>query len=120
MSLSNIVTQKAATTKWTNEAISQLLEYVVTYRNDVIIYPDSDMILAAHDDAAYLSVSKPRSLPSAYTMLSKSYPNPRHSRPVLTIAQMINFSCPRQLKLTCGTLRRHQRHDTIAENLSVK
>ena len=94
MALSNIGTQKAATTERTNEATSQFLEYIATYPNDGIIYHASNMILSANSDVAYINVIKLRSRAGAYIMLSENDPNPHHNGPVLTIAQIIKFSYP--------------------------
>ena len=51
VALSAIGAQKAAATEDTAAAIEQLLDYVVTYPNDGILFRKSDMILAAHADA---------------------------------------------------------------------
>jgi hypothetical protein len=59
--LSEIGTQQAAATEATNERVNHLLDYCSTYPKDGILYRASDMILAAHSDAAYLNVSKVRS-----------------------------------------------------------
>ena len=51
VALSSIGSQQAAATEDTAAAIEQLLDYVVTYPNDGILFRKSDMILAAHADA---------------------------------------------------------------------
>ena len=61
--------QQAAATERTNKAITQLLNYVVTYPKGGIIYQASDMILDAHADVSYLNVSKACSRIGAYIML---------------------------------------------------
>ena len=67
VTLSKIGTHQAAVTEQTNEAISQLLDYVVTYSNDGIIYRSSDRILAAHADGAYLNINRARSYAGAFS-----------------------------------------------------
>ena len=91
VTLSKIGTHQAAVTKQTNEAISKLLDYVVTYSNDGIIYRSSDMILAAHADGAYLNINRACSYAGAYIMLSENDPNPCQNSYVLIIAQIIKF-----------------------------
>ena len=93
MALSAIGNQQAAATEGTSSAIRQLLDYVATYPNDGIIYRTSDMILCAHSDAAYLNESKSRSQYGVFIFLSEDDTIPRLNGPVITLAQIINFSC---------------------------
>ena len=67
----------------------QLLDYLDIYTDNGITYHNSGMILAGHADAAYLNVSKARSLTGDHIMLSEDVPIPLHNVPVLTIAQII-------------------------------
>ena len=50
--LNELGKKKASITKDTNAALLQLLDYVSTYPNDVILYRASGMVLAGHSDAA--------------------------------------------------------------------
>ena len=59
---------------------------MATYPADGITYRASDIILSAHSDAAYLSVSKARSRAGAHIMLSEDVPVPSYNGPVLTVA----------------------------------
>ena len=52
VALSEIGLKQAAATESTNQDITQMLDYVATYTNDGIIYQASDIIIAAHVDAA--------------------------------------------------------------------
>ena len=70
MVLSEIGFQQSAATERTNQAITQLIDYVTTYPNDGIIYWSSDMILDDHVDASYLNVIKARSRIGAHIMLT--------------------------------------------------
>jgi hypothetical protein len=90
-SLSDIGSEQAAATEGTNEKINQLLDYCATYPNDGITYRASDMILAAHADAAYLNVKNSRSRAGAHIMCTENDPIPSHNGPILTIAQIIKF-----------------------------
>jgi hypothetical protein len=89
--LSEIGTQQAAATEATNDRVNHLLDYCSTYPNDGILYRASNMILAAHSDAAYLNVGKARSRSGAHIMLSEDIPVPTFNGPVLTISQIIKF-----------------------------
>ena len=89
VALSAIIAQQAAATGDTVAAIDQLLDYVATYPNDVIIFRKSDMILAAHTDAVFINESISRSRAGAHIFLSENEPKPKLNGPVLTIAQII-------------------------------
>eukprot|EP00957_Ditylum_brightwellii_P203473 15334760-Ditylum_brightwellii.AAC.1 len=59
--LSTIAFQQASATKKAEEACHQLLVYVATHLNAAVQFMDSDMILAVHLNALYLSKSNIRS-----------------------------------------------------------
>jgi len=81
--------QQAAATEATNNDIDQLLGYIATYPANGITYRASNMVIAAHSDAAYLNVSKARSRAGAHSMLAKDVPVPSYNIPVLTVARII-------------------------------
>jgi hypothetical protein len=89
--LSVIRTQQAAATENTAKAVNQLLDYVATYPSDGITYRVSNMVLAAHSDASYLTEPKARSRAGAHIFLTKDDPIPRQNGPVLTISQVIKY-----------------------------
>jgi hypothetical protein len=90
--LSKIGTQQAAATEATiTGRVDHLLDYCATYPNDGILYRASNMVLAAHSDAAYLNVSKARSQAGAHIMLSEDVPIPAFNGPILTLSQIIKF-----------------------------
>ncbi len=68
-----------------------LLDYVVTYPNDGIVYQASNMILCAHSDAGFLNESKAHSRAGAHIYLSENEPFPRLNGAVLSISQIIKF-----------------------------
>ena len=89
--LSTIGSQQANATHNTKRAVEQLLDYVVTYPNDGTTFRASNMILAAHSDASYLSEPKSRSRAGAHIFVSENDPVPRPNGPILTIATTIKF-----------------------------
>jgi hypothetical protein len=103
--LSEIGTQQAAATEATNKRVNHLLDYCSTYPNDGVLYCTSDMILAAHSNAAHLNISKARSRAGAHIMLSEDIPVPTFNGPVLTISQIIKFvaSSAAELNLLVST-----------------
>ena len=89
MALIKLGQQQASATEATNNAITQLLDYVATYPSDGISYRSSGMVLSAHSDAAYPNVTKARSQAGAHIILSENVPAPTYNGPVLTFAQII-------------------------------
>ena len=89
--LSAISSQQACATENTNKAVNQLLDYVTTYPSDGITYRASNMILATHSDASFLSEPGSRSRTGAHIFLSEDDPIPRNNGPVLSISQIIKF-----------------------------
>ena len=89
VALSELGQQQASATKSTNDAITQILEYVATYHVDGIIFRSSGMIMSAQSDAAYLNVRKARSWAGAHIMLSEDVPIPSYNGLILTISQII-------------------------------
>ena len=57
VTLSAIRYQQSEETEDTAAEIEKILDYVVTYPNDGILFRKSDMILAAHADAGFLNES---------------------------------------------------------------
>ncbi len=89
--LSVISSQQAKATKNTAHTVNQLLDYVATYPADGIVYRASNMVLAAHSDASYLSETNSRSRAGAHIFLTEDDPIPRQNGPVLSLSQIIKF-----------------------------
>ena len=85
VALNAVGMQQSAATEQTEQAISQLLDYVATYPNDGTIYRSSDMVLSAHSDAGFNNESKGRSRAGAHIFLSEDDPEPIWNGPILTI-----------------------------------
>ena len=67
--LNEIGTQQAQPTEKTKQKIHQLLDYVNTYKNAILRFYASDMILKIDSDAAYLVLPKARSRIAGYFRL---------------------------------------------------
>ena len=89
--LSDIGSRQASPTELTNHEITQLLNYVATYPNDVIAHHASKMILSGHSNVFYLNVICSRIRAGDYIFLYEGTPVPHVNRPILTIAQIIKF-----------------------------
>ncbi len=70
--ISAIASQSANPTTDTMKQTQQLLDYIASQEDAVITYHASDMILAAHSDASYLSEPKARSRAGGHFFLSTS------------------------------------------------
>eukprot|EP00804_Cyclotella_cryptica_P008100 CCRYP_004591-RA/>CCRYP_004591-RA protein AED:0.17 eAED:0.17 QI:0/0/0/1/0/0/4/0/815 len=68
--ISAIASQSANPTTDTMEQTKQLLDYIATQDDAVITYSASDMVLAVHSDASYLSEPKARSRAGGHFFLS--------------------------------------------------
>jgi hypothetical protein len=84
-----IATQQANPTKNTIIKVKQFLDYAFTHPDAIATYQASDMVLAAHSDASYLSEAKTCSQAGGHFFMSSDTPCPHNNSAVLTIAQII-------------------------------
>ena len=91
MILSAIAAQQAAPKENTLAEINKLLNYVAMYSADGVTYQASNMILAAHSDASFLSIPNACSRAGVHIFVSKDDPIPRPNEPILSIAQVIKL-----------------------------
>jgi len=91
VALSTIGMQHMKAMTNTLAAVNQLLDHcnIPFEQND--LPPASNMILAAHSNASFLSELNSGSQAGAHIFLSKDDPIPQHNGPILTIAQLIKF-----------------------------
>jgi hypothetical protein len=87
--LNTIATQQAAPTESTLEEVRQLLEYC-TSQEAIVTYNASNMILAVHSDASYLSKQKSRSWAGGHFYLSSNVPYPPNNGAIKNIAKVID------------------------------
>ena len=87
--ISAIASQSAKPTQDTMNHTLQLLDYLATQEVSVITYHASDMILAAHSDASYLSEPQARSCAGSHFFLSSNANIPPNNGAILNIAHII-------------------------------
>ena len=87
--ISAIASQSSNPTTDTMEQTKQLLDYIATQEDAVITYKASDMILAVHSDASYLSEPKARSRAGGHFFLSAAVDAPPNNGAILNIAHII-------------------------------
>lgn len=87
--LGSIASQQAKPTQKTMEKVKQFLDYAATHPEAVITYRASDMVLAGHSDASYLSETRARSRAGGHFFMSENETFPAPNGAVLTVAQII-------------------------------
>ena len=81
--------QQASPTANTRRKIKQLLDYAATHPDVAVTYRGSNMVLAAHSDASYLSETKSRSRAGGNLFMASDIAIPKNNRAVHTVAQII-------------------------------
>jgi hypothetical protein len=69
--------------------VTQFLDYTITHPDAILTYHASDMVLAGHSDASYLSESNARSRTSGHFFMSNNTAKPPNNGAILTTAQII-------------------------------
>ena len=87
--ISAITLQAAKPTKDTMEQTLQLLDYIATQEEAVLTYSASNMKLAVHSDASYLSKPQARSRAGGHCFLSIEATIPANNSTMLNIAHII-------------------------------
>ncbi len=87
--LGSLATQQANPTTKTKKMVDQFLNYVATHPNAIITYQASNMVLAGHSNASYLSETNARSQAGGQFFMSNNDALPPNNGAVLTIAQII-------------------------------
>eukprot|EP00804_Cyclotella_cryptica_P006782 CCRYP_019520-RA/>CCRYP_019520-RA protein AED:0.42 eAED:0.42 QI:0/0/0/1/0/0/4/0/407 len=87
--LGSLATQQSAPTQNTMSKVHQFLDYAMTHPDAMIAFRASNMILAVHSDASYLSETKARSRAGGHFFLSEDNPSPCNNDAILNLAQII-------------------------------
>ena len=70
------------------QKVKQLLYYAATHPDAILKYHASDMVLAGHSDASYLSETKSRSRAGGHFFMSNKTAFPPNNVAVLNIAKI--------------------------------
>ena len=89
VSLSAIASSQAAPTKVTMDKSKYFLDYTASHPDAIISCVTSEMVLAAHSDASYLTKPKARSRVCGNFFMSNNAANPAKNGVVLTISKII-------------------------------
>ena len=87
--LSSLAAEQCSPTERTMEKCKQFLDYAATQEDAVITYRKSNMVLAIHSDASYLSEPKARSRAGGHFFLSEDQKDPNDNGAVHTVAKII-------------------------------
>ena len=87
--IGSIASKSSHPTEDTMKHTQQLLDYIATQEESVITYNASNMKLAAHSNASYLSKPQARSQAGGHFFLSKESKIPQNNEAVLNIAHII-------------------------------
>ena len=89
VALSAIAADQADPTEATLEKAKYFLDYVATHPDAVLTYKKSQMILALHSDASYLTEPRARSRAGGHFYMSNNEEIPPNNGAILNIAQII-------------------------------
>mmetsp|Transcript_19791 Transcript_19791/g.35991 ORF Transcript_19791/g.35991 Transcript_19791/m.35991 type:complete len:201 (+) Transcript_19791:278-880(+) len=89
VALSAIAANQAAPTIATLTKLEQFLDYAASQEEAILTYHPSDMVLAVHSKASYLSESKAHSCANCHLYCSTHAEYPPNNGAVLTITQII-------------------------------
>jgi hypothetical protein len=89
VALSAIAAEQGSPTENTLRKVYQFLDYAATHPNAIVTYRASNMVLAIHSDASYLSEPKARSRAGGHFYLSQHGTNPPNNGAVLNVAKVI-------------------------------
>ena len=101
--LGTLATQQASPTKNTKKC-KQFLNYAANHPDAVVTYHASNMVLAGHSDASYLSENNAQSREGGHFFMSNNKETPTNNGVVFTILQIIKIVLSSAAKATIGAL----------------
>ena len=89
VALSAIAAEQGNPTENTLAKVKQFLDYAATHPEAVVTYKKSNMVLAVHSDASYLSEPKARSRVGGHFFMSANSTDPANNGAVLNVSKVI-------------------------------
>jgi hypothetical protein len=89
LALGSLATQQANPKQNTKKLVHQFLNYATTHPNAIITYQASNMVLAGHSDASYLSETNAHSRAGGHFFMSNEDAIPSNKGAILMILQII-------------------------------
>ena len=87
--LSAIVSEQATPIENTMKECKQLLDYAASQEEAILTYKKSDMVLAIHSDASYLSKSKARIRAGGHWVMAGNEEIPVNNGAAMNVSQII-------------------------------
>jgi hypothetical protein len=104
VALSSLASAQADPTEYTMELIKWLLDYVATNPEAILTYKSSDMILAVHSDASYLSKANAHSRVGGHFFCSSNVSDSPNNGAVLNIFKILKAVMSSAAKAELGAL----------------
>jgi hypothetical protein len=101
---SSLASAQAAPTEHTMSLVKWLLNYAATQPNVVLTYKKSDMILAIHSDASYLSEASARSRVGGHFFCCKDSKNPCNNGAIHNVSKILKAVMSSTAKAELGAL----------------
>jgi hypothetical protein len=102
--LGSLAAQQANPTQTTMKYFKQFLDYATSRPDAMVTFQSSDMVLAMHSDASYLSKTKARRRAGGIFFLSTDDVFPPNNGAILTISQIIKVVLSSAAKAELGAL----------------
>jgi hypothetical protein len=102
--LSSLAAVQAKLTKYTVFLIKWLLDYTATNPDAILTYEKSNMIIAAHSDASYLSKPSSRSCVGGHFFCSCYVDDPPNNGAILNISKILKAAMSSAAEAKLGTL----------------
>jgi hypothetical protein len=102
--LSSLAAAQAKPTAQTLLLINRLLDYVATNPDAILTYKKSDMVLAVHSNASYLSEPAARSQVGGHFFCSSNMDDPPNNGAVLNISKILKAVMSSAAKAKLGAL----------------
>ena len=96
------------------------MNYAATHPDAVLTYRSSDMCLAVHSDASYLSESKARSRAGGHFFLASDVPIPANNGAVLNTANLIKTVMSRAVEAEMGAIFLNAREAIPTRNALIE
>ena len=112
--LSSLAAAQATPTTHTLSLVKWLLDYAATNPNAIITYKKSDMVLAVHSDASYLSEPAARSRVGGHFFCSSDVEDPPDNRAVLNISKILKAVMSSAAEAELGAIHQRPRSNTHA------
>jgi len=118
--LGSLASQQANPTEDTMKKVRQFLDYALCNPDAIVTYRASNMVLAVHSDASYLSESKARSRAGGHFFCTKDELFPANNGAVLAVSQIIKAVMSSAAEAELGALYINAREAVPMRHLLIE